>query len=382
MNKNHRYLQTQAEKDLKLKMVFISGPRQCGKTTLVNELIKKQPSIYLNWDDLDDRRKILKRDWSDEEVIVALDEIHKYSKWKNFLKGTFDKQREVHKFIITGSARLDIYKKGQDSMLGRFFSLRLHPLCLAELVHDFKAKSENIIHELMIKGGFPEPYFSKEINFHKRWRKERIQLIFRQDILELERVKDISILEEFYFQLTERVGSEIVLANLARDLEVAPKTAKAWLQLLERTYALFIVTPYSYNLAKSIVKAPKAYFYDNGEVVGDEGAKFENLVANHLLKRIHYLQDTMGDSYTLHYLRDKYGHEVDFLICKNRKPHLLIEVKVSDEQQSKSLHYYMDKLKLLSAVQLVLNCKKTQTRNGVTVANAKEWLSQPLSKVI
>lgn len=359
-------------------MVFISGPRQSGKTTLAKDIIKKADALYLNWDDIDERKKILKREWTDEDKIIVLDEIHKYGRWKNFLKGTYDVQKDYHSFLITGSARLDIYKKGQDSMLGRFFSWRLHPLCLSELKHHFRIKETNTIELLLVLGGFPEPFFSNDLQYSKRWRNEKINLLFRQDIRELENIKDMTLLEMLYFQLAERVGGEIVLANIARDIEIAPKTAKAWLQVLEKTYALFIVKPFSKNLTKAIVKAPKVYFYDNGEVQGDIGAKFENLVASHLFKKIQFLEDSTGDRFELNFIRDQNGHEIDFVIIKNRKPILLIEAKVSDRAVSPHLYYFMKKLKINSAIQLVLKADKTKTLNGVKVINAEEWLSQKL----
>lgn len=378
MNKYHRYLQKYVSNDLTKKMVFISGPRQAGKTTFVKDLIDPKFSIYLNWDDIDDKRTILARNWSDEIKLVALDEIHKYSRWKNFLKGTYDKQKDVRNFIVTGSARLDLYKKGQDSMVGRFFSWRLHPLCLSELKYVFNDKRDGLIQKLMVLGGFPDPFFQDDLIYAKRWRNERIRLVFRQDINEIENVKDINLLEAFYFLLRERVGSEVVLSNMARDLEIAPKTAKAWLQLLEKTYGLFVVMPFSKNLAKAIVKTPKVYFYDNAEVEGDIGSKFENLVATHLLKKINFLEDSTGDKYELNYLRDRNGHEVDFLVIKNKKPLLLIEAKFSDTNRSKSLYYFKEKLKIEKAVQLVLNPVKANTKDGILVVSADEWLSQKL----
>lgn len=374
----NRYIHPFITRDLLKKMVFISGPRQSGKTTLVENIINDQRSIYLNWDDIDGRRNILARNWSDEDEVIAFDELHKYSRWKNFLKGTYDTQKTKHKFIVTGSARLDLYKKGQDSMMGRFFSWRLHPLCLAELKHCFDYKSENVITDLLELGGFPDPFFQGDITYAKRWRNERINLVFRQDINEIENVRDINILEIFYTMLRERVGAEIVLSNIARDLEIAPKTAKAWLSLLERTYALFVIMPFSKNLTKAIVKTPKVYFYDNGEVEGDIGSKFENLVANHLLKKIQFLEDATGEKYELNYVRDRNGPEVDFLIVKNRKPLLLIEAKASDSARSKSLYYFMEKLKIEKAVQLVLSPIKANTKDGILVISAEEWLSQKL----
>ena len=373
-----RYLANSAKKDLLKKMIFISGPRQCGKTTLAKSFMHDRSDLYLNWDDSDHRKIIIKRAWDQSNKLIVLDEIHKYSRWKNFLKGTYDTQKNSHQFIVTGSARLDVYKKGQDSMLGRFFSWRIHPLCLAELKQTFKLHDVSLLPKLLERSGFPEPFFSIEPNFPKRWRKERINLIFRQDIQELEKIRDLSLLEFFYHNLADRVGSEIVLANIAGDLEIAPKTAKAWLAVLERTYTLFVVTPYSKNLNEPIRKAPKVYFYDNGEVLGQEGAKFENLVANHLLKRLHFLEDSTGDSYNLHYIRDKQGHEMDFLITKNRAPLALIEAKTSDDTRGRSLYYFRDKLKIKKCVQLVMNLKQPSLRDNILVTPAHEWLSQPL----
>jgi len=377
-----RYLAKYILDDSKKKMVFLTGPRQSGKTTLVLDLLKDLQGIYLNWDDQDHRRQILKRDWSDEETYVALDEIHKYSRWKNFLKGTYDTQKDKHRFIITGSAKLDIYKKGQDSMLGRFFSWRVHPLCLSELKHHFKNNDESNLDKLIKLGGFPEPFFEGREVYAKRWRKEKLKLVFRQDIQELESIKDISLLELFYQGITERVGSEIVVSNMARDLEIAPKTAKSWLNILEKTYAVFIVPPYGKGIAKAITKTPKVYLYDNGEVFGDEGAKFENLVATHLYKRIQFLEDLYGDKYELNYLRDKNGHEVDFVILKNNKPVCLIEAKLNETTRSRSLYYYKERLKVDHCLQLIKSMVKPQTKDQIVVTSAYEWLSMPLESEI
>lgn len=373
-----RYLSKYILEDIAKKMVFLSGPRQSGKTTLVLEFLENLPGLYLNWDDQDHRKQILKREWNDEDTYIAFDEIHKYSRWKNFIKGTYDTQKTRHRFIITGSAKLDIYKKGQDSMLGRFFSWRIHPLCLAELRHQFKNHDIKNLDKLLTLGGFPEPFFEGKELFAKRWRKEKLKLVFRQDIQELETIKDISLLELFYEALTERVSSGIVLSNLSRDLEIAPKTAKSWLNVLEKTYAVFIVRPFGKGVSKAITKTPKVYFYDNGEVVGDEGAKFENLVASHLYKRIQFLEDLYGDKYELNYLRDKNGHEIDFVILKNKKPVCLIEAKLNDEVRSRSFYYYKDRLKVHHCVQLIKsNCKSTM-RDEILVTSAQDWLSNPL----
>ena len=377
-----RYLTKYILDDVTKKMVFLTGPRQSGKTTLVTDMLKNLPGIYLNWDDQDHRKQILKRDWSDEDTYIALDEIHKFSRWKNFLKGTYDTQKTKHRFIVTGSAKLDIYKKGQDSMLGRFFSWRVHPLCLAELKHQFKNLDEKNLDKLLTFGGFPEPFFEGKEVFAKRWRKEKLKLVFRQDIQELESIKDISLLELFYQALIDRVSSEVVLSNLARDLEIAPKTAKSWLNVLEKTYAVFVVRPFGKTIAKAITKTPKVYLYDNGEVSGDDGAKFENLVASHLHKRIQFLEDLYGDKYELNYLRDKNGHEIDFVILKNNKPVCLIEVKLNDLTRSKSFYFYKERLKIKHCVQIIKGQFKASTKDDILVTSAADWLSRPLEDEI
>ncbi len=374
-----RYLQATLEKDLQEKMVFLTGPRQCGKTTIAQKILSHRKGLYLNWDHTIHRKKILKNDWNQEDTLLCFDEIHKYSRWKNLVKGIYDTQKDEHQFLITGSARLDTYKKGQDSLMGRFFSWRLHPLCLSELKHNFQKDDPSVIHDLLNLGGFPEPFLRGEANFAKRWRNERINLVFRQDIMELENIRDINLLEIFYQSLTERASSEIALSNIARDIEIAPKTANNWLNILEKTYVLFSIRPYSKNLSKALLKTPKVYFYDNGEVESDIGAKFENLVATHLLKKIHFLEDSTGDKYELNYLRDKNGHEIDFLIQKNRRPIALIEVKVSDTQRSSSFYYYKERLKIKHCLQLVLNYSKpSETRDEIKIISASEWLSRPL----
>ncbi len=218
--------------------------------------------------------------------------------------------------------------------------------------------------------------------FGKRWRNEKLNLVFRQDIRELESIKDISLLELFYQALTERVSQPVVLSNIARDLEIAPKTAKNWLNVLENTYSVFSVRPYGKTIAKAITKTQKVYLFDNAEVHGDAGARFENLVATHLLKRIHFLEDFQGDRYELNYLRDKEGHEIDFVILKNGKPACMIEVKLSDAARSKSFHFYRERLKIEKCIQLVRAPVKPSTKDGILVISAKDWLNRPLEEPI
>jgi uncharacterized protein len=359
--------------DLKKKMVFLGGPRQCGKTHFAKEVLKiYQSKNYFNWDSPDDKKIILAQKWSKEKLIV-LDEIHKYPKWKNFVKGIYDTEKDNHNFLITGSARLDIYKRGGDSMLGRYHYWRLHPFTLNELPK--KISIEEGFKRLMRVGGFPEPFLDGSDITARRWRKERFNLILREDIRDLERVNEIQNISLLVDLLKTRVGSLIVISNLARDLQVAPNTVKRWIEILERMYLIFTVRPYTEKLSRAISKPFKVYFYDNADVDGDEGAIFENLVATHLLKTIQFREDSQGYRMELLFIRDKEGREIDFAITKDGKLESLIEAKLSDEDISKNLIYYSERLKPKDSLQLVANLKREYKKNKLEVLSAKKYLA-------
>ena len=368
-NSRMRYLEKFIIQDLKKKMVFIAGPRQCGKTTLAQFLLKKEfhnQGIYLNWDYEEDKKNILEMKWAKSDQLLIFDEIHKFARWKNWIKGIFDKLKNNHKILVTGSARLDVYKKGGDSLLGRYHFWRLHPFDLAE--NPLKNKTETL-KRLLKFGGFPEPFLEADEREAKRWRKERFDKIVREDLRDLEKINDIQALMLFATLLKSRVGGEIVFSNISRDVLANEKTLARWLPMLEKMYLLFVIRPYSSNIARAVQKTPKVYFYDNADVDGDEGAVFENLVATHLLKRIHFLEDYTGDHYQLCYIRDKDKREVDFVITKNNKVLALYEVKLSAEKISQSLRYYSNQLKPKYTVQIVLNCKRAYHTEDILVTD-------------
>jgi uncharacterized protein len=361
--------------DLSKKMVFIGGPRQCGKTFLAKEILKtlNSENNYFNYDSPEDKKRILAQQWS-EEKYIALDEIHKFPKWKTFVKGMYDTQKETHNFLITGSARLDVYKRGGDSMMGRYHYWRLHPFTLDELPKNFNP--EQSFQKLMRVGGFPEPFLdSSELNA-RRWRKERFDLILREDIRDLEKINEIQNISLLIDLLKTRVGSLIVVSNLASDLQVAPNTVKRWIEILEKMYLVFIVRPYTGNLSRAISKPFKVYFFDNADAEGDEGAIFENLVATHLYKRIQFIEDSEGYRMQLYFLRDKEGREIDFVITKDKKIERLVEAKWSDDQISKNLEYYSEKLKPKQSIQIVANLKREYAKNQLQVRKAVDYLSR------
>ena len=370
-----RYLHNYLISDLKNKMVFVGGPRQVGKTTMAKEILAQVPvkGRYFNWDYDEDRQDILKKYWSKEDKLLIFDELHKYPDWKNWIKGIYDVEHNEHSFLVTGSARLDIYRRGGDSLLGRYHYWRLHPFSLDEFPANID--KEEAFRRLMTIGGFPEPFIANDKREARRWRRERFDRVIREDIRDLEHIRNISKISLLLDLLRSRVGGMIVMANLAQDIQVSSKTIKNWIEILQRMYLIFAVAPYSHNLPRAVLKPAKIYFYDNGDVLGDKGAVFENLVAAALLKRIQFLQDRDGYRYELRYLRDKEGREVDFVILKENIIEELIEVKYQDETISKPLQYYTRKLKPKKSTQIVATLKRNYDKAGIRVINPLEYFS-------
>jgi predicted AAA+ superfamily ATPase len=363
------------KKDLEKKMVFLTGPRQVGKTTLAKSLSSIWSNLeYLNWDAEKDRKIMLRQEWNRKANLVILDEFHKLKNWKSRIKGVYDTEEIPPRLLITGSARLDLYRRGGDSLAGRYFLHRLYPFSVKELKSEFSP--QQVLEQLMILGGFPEPFFCQSEEAARRWRKQHLERIIREDIQDLEPVRDVNSLLLLVDLLRERVGSRISYVSLAEDLQVSPQTVKHWINTLEHMYILFIITPFHRNLARAVLKEPKIYFYDTGAVIGDAGAKLENTVAVCLRKWLHFLEDTKGKDVQLNYVRDKEKREVDFLIEIDRKVELLIEVKVSEMELARPLLYYHQKLNPRRSLQLVQTAQRTKTVQGITITPAGDWLAE------
>lgn len=366
-----RYLEDQIRKDIAKKMVFIGGPRQAGKTTLA-KMIGGETG-YLNWDADEDREKILRRELPDAPVLI-FDEIHKYKRWRNYLKGLYDKSKESRRFIVTGSARLDLYRYSGDSLQGRYHFLRLHPLTLDELNHSVNSTKDT--EDLFQLGGFPEPFLGGEKFESDRWSREYRQRLLRDDITSIETIEDLGSAELLLLRLPELVGSPLSVNALREDLQKSFRTVSRWLELFERFYAIYRITPFGSPLIKAVKKERKHYHFD-WNLVKDEGARFENLIGSHLLKWCHYFEDTQGRDMSLHFFRDIEQREVDFLVCENGKVFLLIEVKLSDAPVSKDLVYLKHKFQKADAFQIHLRGKKHyQTEDQITVGPASKLLNQ------
>lgn len=366
------YIQT----DLDKKIVLLSGPRQCGKTFLSKSMYANNE--YLNFDSELDRKKIRSGNWNRDQDLIIFDEIHKMKNWKRWLKGIYDTEGNRPRILATGSARMDTFRKTGDSLAGRHFLFRLHPLTFNEVANSNQDLTpKEIIRRFLEVSNFPEPFLENSPTYYKRWSKGHLDKIIRHDLVELEKVRELKQIEILVELLSESVGSTISYAGLARTLEVSPHTVKKWIQILESLFVIFIVTPYSRGIAKSILKEPKVYFYDIGRVRSGEAAKIENLVACHLLKETHFLEDTQGADTSLHYVKDKNKNEIDFAVIKDKKVHSLVEVKSSKDEVSKSLHSFKEKLKPANTVQVVMNLdREYSTKNGVQVKRLENFLAE------
>lgn len=358
-------------KDLDKKMVFIVGPRQVGKTWLSKEIGKYySKTAYLNYDNFDDKEIIRTKTWAGNTGLIIFDELHKMKHWKNYLKGLYDTKNDNLKILVTGSARLDIFRKSGDSLAGRFFSHRLLPFSLSETKLESDIYS---IEHFIERGGFPEPFLADSIIDAKRWQLQYIDGLIREDILDFGHIHNLKAIQTILELLRRSVGSPISYSSIARDVQVAPTTVIKYIEILEALYIIFKIVPYSRNIARSILKEPKVYFYDTSFVIGDEGKKLENHVAVSLLKDCYARNDTLGENTDVTYLRTKEGKEVDFCITRENKIDKIIEVKLSNSNLSKNLEYFC-KTYSIHGIQLIKNIDRERSFNTIDILSAESYL--------
>jgi predicted AAA+ superfamily ATPase len=364
MGIRRRYLANQIEQDLRRKMVFVAGPRQVGKTTLARTLPGAGPG-YLNWDVAEPRERILRRELPAGPLWI-FDEIHKYRPWRGYLKGLFDNRPASQRILVTGSARLDLCRHGGDSLQGRYHLLRLHPLSVAEI----GIKTQTDLRQMLALGGFPEPFFGGSQTEARRWSREYRNLLVREEIVSLERVQDLGTLELLMLRLPERVGSPLSINALREDLQVSHKALANWIGILERLYALFRLPPFGAPRIRAVKKEQKHYHFD-WSVVPDNARRFENLIASHLLKWVHFEQDAHGRDLELRYFRDTDGREVDFVVAGRNSPVLFVECKWGDQEIDRGLRYLKARFPRCAAWQLTATGRKDyKSPQGIRVAPA------------
>ena len=360
----NRYLKAAVEEDLKDKMVFINGPRQAGKTTValsfLNEINPKHPA-YLNYDYPEDRNLILSGQLPGRQKLVIFDEIHKYARWRNLIKGFYDKHKNRKSFLVTGSARFSHYRRGGDSLLGRYYLYRLHPLSLMEVN---KRPTLLDLKSLMKWGGFPEPFLKGSTRILQRWHKNCTELLVHEDIRDLKNVRELSLMEVLVNTLPEKVGSPLSIKSLMEDLQVAHKTVEQWISILESFYFCFRIPPFGSPRIRAVKKEQKLYLFDWSVLSEKEGICFENLVAGQLLKYCHFLEDTEGFKMELRFLRDTDKREVDFVVIKNKKPVFAVECKSGDQNLSPAISYFKKRTSIPLFYQVHLKTRDVETSEG------------------
>jgi uncharacterized protein len=371
--------------DLDRKFVFLAGPRQVGKTYLSKHILKIKKGQYYNWDATEDRVLILKKGFLDNGFVV-LDELHKYPRWKSWIKGIYDKHHDILKILVTGSAKLDVYRKEGDSLLGRYFLYHLHPFSLGELTQSENKFDPNLalsndsnnlqvsqeFESLWRWGGFPEPLFQASETEHNRWSLQRKELLIKEDLRDLTQVKLISLVEHLYLLLTEKVGGVLSMNSLKLDLQVSYNTVRAWLDILERLYIVFRIKPFTKRITRSIHKETKLYFWDWSQIK-DPGDRFENFIASHLWKATQVWTDMGKGDFKLNFLRDRDRREVDFCITLDNKPWLLVEAKSSQTRPSEHLEFFSKKLSC-PGIQVVKQSGIHTHQGSLRVISADQWL--------
>ena len=365
MDQISRYITPFVQEDLKSKMVFIGGPRQVGKTTLALSNLSKGSqthAAYLNWDNVKKRSALLKGELPQNQPLVIFDEIHKYAQWRNLVKGFYDTFKNDIQFLVTGSARLDYYRKGGDSLQGRYFYYRLHPLSLLELNPN---PTKTDLESLLKFGGFPEPFLRGGETFWRRWQRERLQKVIYDDIRDLEHVREISLMELLASELPNRVGAPLSIRNLRILLQIAPDTCERWVSIFDQMYYSFRIAPYGAPKIRAVKKEQKLYLWD-WSIIEEKGYRFENLVACQLLKYCHFIEDTEGYNMELRFIRDTDKREVDFVVLKDKKPIFAVEAKTGEKSLNPAIPYFNERTDIPKFYQVHLG-EKDELKDGFRI---------------
>lgn len=353
------------------QMAFVSGPRQVGKTTSC----RNHADNYANWDNINDREMLLAGperlanslglDELRASLPIALfDELHKNARWKEFLKGFYDSYSDRVKIIVTGSSRLDVYRRIGDSLMGRYFLYRMHPFSVAETMHIDLPDQKNLVRmpsepdeaefvALWEHGGYPEPFLKRDQRFSRRWRSMRTQQLIKEDARDLTQIQHVDQLEMLATLLTDRSGTQVVYSNLANEVRVSIDTLRRWIGTLSNLHHGFLLKPWFKNVSRSLRKEPKWYLRDWAGIE-DVGARSETFVACHLLKAVDAWNDLGYGQFQLCYLRDKSKREADFIVVRDGSPYFIAEVKHKQTDPSESLKHFQRETQSPFAFQVVI----------------------------
>lgn len=378
------------------KMLFVTGPREVGKTSYILNQIKNLGGSYFNWDDLavrkaykNDRNFFTKE--SQLQEFIVFDEMQKRNKWKNILTNIYDAYKSDYKFIVPGNARFDYLRRRGDGLSGTYHDCHMFPASVAtvlnkplkeyhlgiDLIRDVQDSSNHVDQDtldlLFNFGGFPEPLIRGTKAFQKRWQERHVQLIVRDELSSLSNLKNLDTIETLVDLLEHRVSSPVSFNSLAGNLSSNHTSVKQWLKQLEKVMLSFHISTWSEGINRALKKNPKVYFYD-WSFVRNKGARFENFVATNLLKAITLWNEKSQNIYELFYIRTYDGQEVDFCISKNKIPWLLIEVKHGKPNTSSAIRKFQYKFDI-PAVVLTREENWNREKENVFLLSANRFFS-------
>ena len=376
-------------------MAFVAGPRQVGKTTTCRDLA----NVYLDWDNEDHRALILSgptavaghaglNKLSARPIRIVFDELHKYPRWKQFLKGFFDTYEANARIMVTGSSRLDVYRKGGDSLMGRYFLYHMHPLSVAELcrpqpsysVHNPPLELANADWRALLEhGGHPEPFQKRSMRFSLRWRELRMHQLLREDVRDMTGIQELDQLAIMAKILADRSADQLIYSALAKQVRVSENTVRSWIATLCSLHYGFVVRPWHRNVSKALRKEPK-WFLRDWSGITDIGKRTETFCACHLLKAVEGWTDLGLGVFELRYIRDTLKREVDFVVIRDGQPWFLVEAKHDDAGLSPQLAHFQQQTGAPHAFQLTLNADYVDadcfTQTAPVIVPARTLLSQ------
>ena len=315
-------------------ILAITGPRQSGKTTLSRLIAPELP--YFSLEDPDTRAlatedpRAFLRHASDGAI---LDEVQRAPELFSYLQGVVDADRRMGRFILTGSSQFEVIESITQSLAGRVSLLTLLPFSLAELQAAGRAPAS--VDALLHAGLFP-PIHDRPVD-PTLWLQDYISTYLERDVRQILNIQDLATFQRFVQLCAGRIGQLLNVSSLAADAGITRITAESWLSVLQASHLVFLVRPWFSNLNKRFIKTPKLYFCDPGLAAWFLGVRdpthitahpqrgylFENWAMTELLKA----QTNRGIKPTLHFLRDKEGHEIDALIATGPDTFQAVEIK-------------------------------------------------------
>jgi len=301
-------------------VVTILGPRQSGKTTLVQMTFPDRPYFSLEYPDVRAAAEADPRGFlSQAEDGAILDEVQRLPTLLSYIQGIVDKAGKPGMFILTGSHQPRLHEAISQSLAGRTAMLTLWPFSLSELR---RYKPDWGAFELIVRGCFPRLH--EEGLEQRRFYNGYLQTYVERDVRALIHLRDLSRFQQFLTLLAGRVGQVVNFTSLSNDVGVSATTIKNWLSVLKASYVVFELPPFFVNIRKRVIKSPKIYFTDVGlaafllgihtkeQASRDplRGNLYENLVIAEIVKGAL----ARGIRPEIYFFRDSHGNEVDLLI--------------------------------------------------------------------